>query len=175
MANPLSPQEIFESYIGTMYGLPYIHYPLFWNNIVLPAFPAPVVLQFNNSIRDNMSNQLKQSKGIYMFFLEPNHPFNPELRHLLYVGRVEAGTTNHNFYKRFYDYVASIGNKTKSSNKVKLTNLWPNHTYVYFYSLNNETDAQVAEIESMLYNSLIPPLNNRLEGEAKQTRDFYNN
>lgn len=176
MATPLTPQEITDAFIGgAAYGIPYIHYPKYWANITLPAFPKPVVIQFNDAIRNNMPTHIKQSKGIYMFFLEPKHPFHPELRHLLYVGRVIAGTTKHNFYDRFYDYVTSIGDRTKSSNKVKLTNLWPDHTYVYFYCLNHESDARIAEIESMLYNSLIPPFNDKLEGEAKQTRDFYKN
>jgi hypothetical protein len=173
MPNPLTPQEIADVHIGSVHGLSYIHYPKNWGNIDLQNFPAPFVLQFNASIRDNMPNQIKNGKGIYMFFLEPNHPFSPELRHLLYVGRVRAGGTNYNFFQRFYQYVNSIGNKAESSNKMKLTNLWPDHTYVYFYCLDNETDARIVEIESMLYNSLVPPLNDRLEGDAKQTRDFY--
>lgn len=175
MATPLTPLEIAETYIGTIYTCTYIHYPEFWSHISLPHFPTPIVIKFDSSIRDNMPANIKAGKGIYMFFLEPNHPFNPELRHLLYVGRVLRGTSNHNFHKRFNGYVNSIGDKTISSNKVKLTNLWPDHTYVYFYCLDHETDERIAEIESMLYNSLIPPLNSKLEGEAKQTRDFYNN
>ena len=64
---------------------------------------------FDENIRDS----LPSTKGIYMFFIEPCFPFIPETRYLMYVGRVIGSNT---FYKRFNDYVSSIGNKDKRRN-----------------------------------------------------------
>jgi hypothetical protein len=121
-----------------------------------------------------MSDELKVMKGIYMFFLEPNHTFTPEIRHLMYIGRVKAGTTNFNFYKRFDNYKNAIGNKNERRNIQLLTNLWPDHTYVYFYDFTGLTDVQIEAIENTLINKIIPPLNNQFSGKARQAQQLYN-
>jgi len=91
----------------------------------------------------------------------------------LYVGRVQEGNTNFNFFRRFYGYVKAIGNRSSARNKMRLTNLWPNHTYVYYFDLSDRSDEEIREIENIIINKIVPPLNEALEGEARLTRQFY--
>lgn len=151
------------------------HDPLWWSDIRNHNLGIPVRLKFDSNIRQNMPTNIKNAKGIYMFFLEPDHPFpdNILIRHLLYVGRVQNGTTNFNFFKRFYDYVQAIGNRSKALNIIRLTNLWPDHTYVYYFDLSSRADNEIVQIEKNIFNKIVPPLNEELHGEAGFTRDFY--
>ncbi len=108
-----------------------------------------------------------------MFFLEPLHPFEPIINHLLYIGRVMEGKTNHSFYKRFYEYKNQIGDVNGSLTKVHLTNLWPNCTHVYFYSLNHLPDEEISRIEDEIIKKIVPPLNSKIGGKTEQIRNFY--
>ncbi|MDR2834161.1 MAG: hypothetical protein LBV67_10645 [Streptococcaceae bacterium] len=173
MANYLSLNEINESCVEKCLKLPVIHNKDWWEEIDLDIFPQPIRLEFNETITERMPVHVKTHKGIYMFFIEPNHPFEPDIKHLMYVGRVQSGSTSFNFYKRFYDYVKCIGNKSAQINRQLLTNAWPNYTYVYFYCFDNKTDEEISHIEQVLYNKIVPPLNNNFEGKARQTRNLY--
>ena len=121
---------------------------------------------FDENIRDS----LPSTKGIYMFFIEPCFPFMPETRYLMYVGRVIGSNT---FYKRFNDYVSSIGNKDKRRNIQLLTNLWPNRTWVYVYELDLSDD-EITAIEDNLIDNIVPPLNNKFKAKsAQRSRSIY--
>ncbi|GGK19001.1 hypothetical protein [Parabacteroides faecis] len=170
----LTLNEINESFPESVLKLQVIHHKDWWQNIILPGFPAPIRMEFNETIRDRMPASVKTHKGIYMFFIEPNHPFVPEIKHLMYVGRVLAGRTGFNFFKRLYHYVKDIGNRNAARNRQFLTNLWPDHTFVYFYCLDGKTDDEIIEIEKLLINKIVPPLNNEFIGIANRTRDLYN-
>lgn len=98
----------------------------------------------------------------------------PKIKHLIYVGRVLAGRTGFNFFKRLYHYVKDIGNRNAARNRQFLTNLWPEYTYVYFYCFDDKTDEEIIEIEKLLINKIVPPLNNEFIGIANRTRDLYN-
>ncbi len=172
----LSHDEILNLYpFGPPYRLAVYHDPNWWNEVVNHNLPAPVRLKFDENIRNRMPQNIHDGKGIYMFFLEPNHPFpnNISMCHLLYVGRVQEGQTNYNFFKRFYKYVKAIGNKAVARNTMRLTNLWPNHTYVYYFDLSARTDDDIVNIEQNIFNKIVPPLNEELHGQARLTRQFY--
>lgn len=119
----------------------------------------------------NIQSQLPKTKGIYIFFVEPQFPFAPETRYLMYVGEV----TGHNtFYNRFYDYVSAIGDKNHRRNIQLLTNLWPGNTWVYVYELDLP-DKEITAIEDNLIDNIIPPLNNKFKVKSSQSsRSIYN-
>ena len=151
------------------------HDPDWWNEILNHNLPNPVRLKFDENIRNHMPQNIHDGKGIYMFFLEPVHPFPDQvlMRHLLYIGRVQEGQTSFSFFRRFYKYVSAIGNKTVARNTMRLTNLWPDHTYVYYFDLSDRTDEEIVSIEQNIFNKIVPPLNEELHGEARLTRQFY--
>lgn len=172
----LTPNEIRLAYLsGSLFGLFNYHDPQKWQEILNHKLPKPVKLKFDKNIRKKMPASIKNSHGIYMFFLETSHPFPPDIymRHILYVGRVQKGTSSHTFFKRMYAYVQDIGNKKAARNRMRLTNLWPNHTYVYFFDLSDRQDKEIREIESNIYDNIIPPLNEELTGDSRLTRQLY--
>lgn len=172
----LTHDEILLAYpFGAPYRLAVVHDPNKWNLILNHNLGTPVRLKFDEDIRINMPANIHRGKGIYMFFLETNHPFPKDvlIRHLLYIGRVQKGTTNYNFFQRFNSYVKAIGNKTVARNVMRLTNLWPDYTYVYYFDLSGRTDNEIVDIEKNIFNNIIPPLNEELHGEARLTRQFY--
>lgn len=172
----LTRLEILQAYPeNSTYRMSVHHEPDKWNNILNHNLGTPIRLKFDENIRDNMPANIHNGKGIYMFFLEPSHPFPSSIlmRHLLYVGRVREGNTNYSFFKRFYRYVEAIGNKDSARNIMRLTNLWPDHTYVYYFDLSAKTDTEISDIESNIFNNIIPPLNEELHGGARITRQFY--
>ena len=170
----LTLKEINNSFPEKVYQFLILHNPEWWEEIDLEELPTPDRVKFDSNIQSNIPGGIRENKGIYMFFLEPKQPFEPDVKNLIYIGRVKEGTTNFNFHKRFYDYVKNIGKLNASRNKVLLTNLWPNHTYVYFYSLNQKTDDEITEIEDILIKKILPPLNFKIGGKAGQTRQMYN-
>lgn len=119
---------------------------------------------------ENIQSVLPSTKGIYIFFVEPEFPFSPEVRYLMYVGRVIGSNT---FKKRFYKYVAAIGSHKERRNIQLLTNLWPNKTWVYIYELNLKDD-EITAIEDNLIDNIIPPMNNKFKSsKAKNSRSIY--
>lgn len=142
-----------------------------WGNIRADLgrlFLNGIKLKFDENIRNN----LPRSKGIYIFYIEPDFPFSPETRYLMYVGKVAGKDT---FYKRFYEYVKAIGNLDQRKNIMLLTNLWPNKTWVYVYSLDDATDDEIEAIEDNLIDNIVPPLNNKVKAKAaKNSRSIYN-
>lgn len=119
---------------------------------------------------ENIQSVLPQSKGIYIFYVEPEFPFLPETRYLMYVGRVIGSNT---FKQRFYDYVSAIGSHTVRRNIQLLTNLWPNKTWVYVYELDLADD-EITAIEDNLIDNIVPPMNNKFKStEAKNSRSIY--
>jgi hypothetical protein len=149
-----------------------LHFEL-WQNIdptLSTILNAPVKIKFDVNIRNNMGS-IKNKKGIYMFFIEPDFPFLPKANYLMYVGRVINSNT---FFKRFNDYIKGIGNKNIRRNIQLLTNLWENKTWVYFYELNL-ADSRIKTIESNLFDNIIPPLNNQFRAKrALNSRSIYN-
>ncbi|MFE3849295.1 hypothetical protein ACFX5D_15120 [Flavobacterium sp. LB3P45] len=143
-----------------------------WDEIILPVpLPAPIRLTFTDTIRNTMPVNIRNGKGLYFFFLEPEHPINLNISQLVYIGRVLGGALdNHNFYLRFREYVNAIGNRAVKRNTMRMTNLWPNKTYVYFFELNHFTDAQIVVYEDLLIQKIVPALNEKLSGIARQTR-----
>lgn len=162
----LNPEKIFN--IPTFI----LHYEL-WQRLdpnLATTLNAPVKLQFDENIRNNLG-ALKDRKGVYMFFIEPDFPFIPKANYLMYVGRVIKTDT---FFHRFYDYVKAIGNKNYRRNIQLLTNLWAGKTWVYFYDLNI-ADNLIADIEQNLFDNIIPPLNNQFRSKrALNSRSIYN-
>lgn len=119
---------------------------------------------------EHITDFLPKTKGIYIFFVEPEFPFQPEVRYLMYVGRVVSTNT---FKNRFYDYVSGIGRRNKRRNIQLLTNLWPGKTWVYIYELN-VSDAEIENIEINLIDNIIPPMNNSFKAiRAKNSRSLY--
>lgn len=162
--NNLNPEKIYN--IGTFV----LNYSSWLNirndlNVILQN---PIRVKFDSNIQANLSSK----KGIYMFFVEPDFPFAPEARYLMYVGRV---ISNNTFKKRFYDYVSGIGNRNNRRNIQLLTNLWPDKTWVYYYELDHLSDDEITAIEDNLIDNVIPPMNNRFKiKEAKNSRSLYN-
>lgn len=119
---------------------------------------------------EHIQEQLPKTKGIYMFFVEPKFPFQPEVRYLMYVGKVTGTNT---FQNRFYDYVSGIGCHNQRRNIQLLTNLWPNKTWVYVYELELSDD-EIENIEDNLIDNIIPPMNNKFKAiTAKNSRSIY--
>lgn len=168
----LSIEQINNSFPDIRFKLSVIHNPDLWAEINIPTLPPPEKVKFDEHIKDNLPSNIKDEKGLYMFILEPQHPFEPSIKHLMYVGRVRKGTSDFSFSKRFNDYVNLIGNSNGSLNKVLLTNLWPNHTFVYFFTLDLP-DEEIADIEDILIKKIIPPLNSAIGGKTEQTRNLY--
>ncbi|WP_405202111.1 hypothetical protein [Dokdonia sp. LLG6352-1] len=172
----LTHDEILLAYpFGPPHRLQVVHNPEWWSEINNHNLPEPVKIEFNENVRENMPENIHFGKGIYMFFLEPNHPFpaQVDIKHLLYVGRVQNGKTNFNFFQRFYKYIKAIGNRTVALNTMRLTNLWPEKTFVYYFDLSDRTDEEIKNIENNIYNKIVPPLNEALEGNARLTRKLY--
>ena len=146
-----------------------------WDEIILAApLPPPIKLPFNDVIRNSMPVNLKSSKGLYFFFIEPEHPLNLSISHLVYIGRVLGGAQgNHNFHARFREYVNAIGDRTVKRNTMRMANLWPNKTHVYLFKLDNYPDNTIIDIEDLLIQKIVPPLNEKLSGTARQTRILH--
>lgn len=161
--NSINPQKIFD--------LPLTLNTNLWDQISLPTtMPDPIKIEFNESIRNSMPDSVKSKKGIYLFFVEPNFPFLPDVKFLVYIGRVYKTNT---FHKRFYEYVEAIGNRNVKRNRQLMANAWPSKTFVYYYVLDE--DNHIEEIEKELVDKIIPPLNNRFFlTEASNTRSIYN-
>lgn len=129
---------------------------------------------FHNGLRfkftENIRESLPHTKGIYIFYVEPNFPFLPETRYLMYVGKVTGTDT---FFHRFYEYVNNIGNLNQRQNTMLLTNLWPEKTWVYIYPLDLP-DKEIESIEDNLIDNIVPPLNNRVKAtSAHNSRSIY--
>ena len=119
---------------------------------------------------EHIQDSLPKTKGIYVFYVEPQFPFLPEVRYLMYVGKVVGSNS---FRHRFYEYVSAIGSHTERRNIQLLTNLWPNKTWVYVYELNLPDD-EIGRIESNLIDSIVPPMNNQFKAiSAKKSRSIY--
>ncbi len=119
---------------------------------------------------ENITNHLSTNKGIYIFYVEPDFPFSPATRYLMYVGKVTGTNT---FKNRFYSYVNAIGNINEKENIMILTNLWPGKTWVYVYPLNM-TDKEIEAIENNLIDNIVPPLNSRVKSKsAKNSRSIF--
>jgi len=162
----LNPEKIYN--IQTFV----LNYEL-WPNIdptLAAILNAPIKIKFDTNIRNNLG-AIRNKKGIYMFFVEPDFPFIPKVNYLMYVGRVISTNT---FFRRFYDYVDGIGNKNIRRNIQLLTNLWEGKTWVYFYELSLP-DTRIATIEANLYDNIVPPLNNQFRSKrALNSRSIYN-
>jgi hypothetical protein len=162
----LNPEKIYniQSFV--------LHYEL-WQKIdptLITVLNSPVRLKFDSNIRKKLG-AIRNKKGIYMFFVEPDFPFYPKSNYLMYVGKV---TNTNTFFKRFYDYVKGIGNKNVRRNIQLLTNLWEDKTWVYFYDLNL-SDKRIEGIEENLFDNIIPPLNNQFRAKrALNSRSIYN-
>lgn len=172
----LTPQEINQAHISNEFRLQVYHNPNLWSNLINYTLPSPIKIKFDEYIRDNMPANIRTGKGIYMFFTEPNHPLPIVIntKHLLYVGRVQEGDSgSYNFHRRFYSYVKDIGNKSAARNRMRLTNLWPECTFVYYFDLTSRPDSEIRDIESNIINNIVPPLNEQLHGEARLTRQLY--
>jgi hypothetical protein len=172
----LTHNEVLLAHIsGAPYRLSNYHDPNWWNKIKNHKLPNPIKLKFDDKMRGLMPKNIKKGKGIYMFFLETSHPFPEDVytRHILYVGRVLEGASNHSFFKRMNHYVNDIGNKNSARNRMRLANLWPDNTYVYFFDLSKRTDFDIIDIEKNIFNNIVPPLNEELHGEARGTRKLY--
>jgi hypothetical protein len=165
----LSREQLAMANLNLHYNLPLHPNPYLWAKIapnIRGKLDAYKKIKFDESIRDYLSTS---AKGIYMFFVEPDFPFLPEVKYLMYIGRV-IGTNN--FKNRFGDYTSGIGEINQRRNKQILTNAWPNHTWVYVFELDLP-DNEIEEIESTLINNIIPPCNVALEGtEARSTRSI---
>lgn len=140
-----------------------------WTNV-----RADLSILFNGGKKfkfdENIQSLLPPTKGIYIFYVEPEFPFFPEARYLMYVGRVIGSNT---FKKRFYKYVAAIGSHKERRNIQLLTNLWPDKTWVYVYELDLKDD-EITAIEDNLIDNIIPPMNNRFKSsKAKNSRSIY--
>lgn len=119
---------------------------------------------------EHIQDSLPKTKGIYIFFVEPQFPFQPEVRYLMYVGKV---TGSNSFKNRFSDYVSGIGSHSKRRNIQLLTNLWPDKTWVYVYELDL-TDNEIEQIEDNLIDNIVPPMNNKFKAiTAKNSRSIY--
>src|SRR3990167_3561699 len=104
----LTRDELADLNPEKIYNIPtfVLHYEL-WQNInpnLAVTLNAPVKVQFDENIRNNLG-AIRNRKGVYMFFVEPEFPFVPTVNYLMYVGKVVGTNT---FFKRFYDYVSAI-------------------------------------------------------------------
>ncbi len=154
----LSLEEINEQNPEKIYDLPLTLNIKKWQTFSLPVNLTSYSkkIKFDENIRQQMDS-IKDKKGIYMFVVEPNFPFVPRIDYLLYIGRVIKSDT---FFKRFSDYVNSIGNKNVRRNIQLLTNAWIEKTFVYFFEINN--DQNIIDTEKQLINIIVPSLNNQL-------------
>lgn len=166
----LTAQEIANHFPEKLYNIEsFVLNEQTWDNVrpdLKVLFASGKKYKFDENIRTS----LPTTKGIYIFFIEPQFPFNPDVRILMYVGKVTAGDS---FNKRFYEYVNSIGNYEPRENIMILTNLWPKHTWVYIYELDL-SDAEITAIEDNLIDNIVPPMNNKFKAKsAKNSRSLY--
>lgn len=128
---------------------------------------SPKKVLFDENIRNHLSTT---SKGIYVFTVEPEIPFPPPITYFMYVGKV---TGTNSFHDRFSEYVSAIGKINVRANIRTLTNLWPGKTWVYVYELTL-TDKEIEDIETNIYNHVVPPLNNKFSlKRAYNSRSIY--
>ena len=166
----LSLQEINDAYPEKAYNIEsFVLNINTWSNVrqeLGGLFHDCLRLKFDENIRES----LPKTKGIYIFFVEPNFPFLPETRYLMYVGKVTGTNT---FFHRFNEYVSSIGNLNQRQNTMLLTNLWPEKTWVYVYPLDL-SDKEIESVEDNLIDNIVPPLNNRVKAKsAHNSRSIY--
>lgn len=159
--NNLNPEKLYN--IQT-----FVLHHTAWNNVCIDLQTIiPLKVKFNAQMLPLLTN----SKGIYIFYIEPGFPFAPEARYPMYVGRVIGRNT---FRNRFGDYVRAIGSVNERRNIQLLTNLWPDKTWVYFYELPGLTDDEITAIEDNLIDNIIPPMNNKFKAvSAKNSRSIY--
>lgn len=164
--NTLSLQEINDAYPEKVYNIKsFVLNIKTWSN-VHKKLSTGRRFKFD----EHICKILPQTKGIYIFYVEPEFPFLPETRYLMYVGKVTGTNT---FSNRFHEYVSSIGNIDTRKNIMLLTNLWPEKTWVYVYSLNL-SDKEIEAIEDNLIDNIVPPLNNRVKAKSAQnSRSIY--
>lgn len=167
---PLSIEQINESRIDSRYNIEsFVLNIKAWENIkteLSELFKGGQKYKFDSNICEHLPNK----KGIYIFYVEPDFPFLPETRYLMYVGRVIGTNTFHN---RFYKYVEGIGNSNQSENKMLLTNMWPGKTWVMVYPLDMDDEA-ITKIEDNLIDNIVPPLNGKVKtNSAKNSRSIY--
>lgn len=169
----LSKHELIDLNPDKIFNLKFVLHFELWRSLditLLSHLKNPIKLEFNEKIRENLG-PLKDKKGIYFFFIEPDLPIIPKIDYFVYVGRVSAGNT---FFERFYEYVTSIGNKNNRRNIQLLTNLWPGKTWVYFFELSL-TDDEISAIEINIYDNVVPPLNNKFKSKkTRNSRSLYN-
>lgn len=169
----LTKEELVLLNPDPVYRMPFVLNYELWPNVdrtLSTILNNPQKILFDSTIRKKLGT-LKNAKGIYMFIIEPEFPFVPSVNYLVYVGRVINDNT---FFKRFYEYVDSIGNVNARRNVQLLTNLWPGKTWVYFYELTL-ADKRIAEIEDNIFNNICPPLNNKFRSKrALNSRSIYN-
>lgn len=123
--------------------------------------------KFEYNITDNLSFK---KKGIYTFILEELE-FHSAFKasYMLYIGKVEK--TN-SFRRRFYKYRNSIGQKDIAPNVMKLTNLWPENTFVYFFEIDD--DREIVEVEKILIHKIKPHFNEEYFSEGTvSTTNLY--
>lgn len=166
----LSLQEINNAYPEKIYNIEsFVLNINTWQNVrqdLSEFFRNGLRLKFDEHIRESMP----KTRGIYIFFVEPNFPFMPETRYLMYVGKVTGSDT---FFNRFHEYVSDIGKLNQRQNTMLLTNLWPEKTWVYVYTLDL-SDREIESIEDNLIDNIVPPLNCRLKAkEAQNSRSIY--
>lgn len=167
---PLSIEQINESRIDSRYNIEsFVLNIKAWTNIkteLSELFRGGQKFKFDSHICELLPN----TKGIYIFYVEPDFPFLPETRYLMYVGKVTGTNTFHN---RFYKYVEGIGDSSQSENKMLLTNMWPGKTWVVVYPLDMDDDA-IKTIEDNLIDNIVPPLNCTVKAtSAKNSRSIY--
>jgi hypothetical protein len=158
----LNPQSIYKikTFVLNVEGWSKLNYS------ILNKLTNPQRFFFDDTIIQKLPN----TKGIYFFIVEPDFKFLPNANYLMYVGKVEGSNT---FKKRFYDYVNSIGKKDTRRNIQLLTNLWPENTWVYVFELTT-TDDMIVQIEKNLFDSIIPPMNNKFSAKiATKSRSIY--
>lgn len=169
----LSKDELISLNPDKIFTFKFVLHLELWQELdptLLAHLVNPVRLEFNENIRESLGT-LKNKKGIYLFFIDPDISIVPDINYFVYVGRVIAENT---FFDRFYDYVSAIGDRNKRRNIQLLTNLWPGKTWVYFFELNL-TDEEISAIETNLYDNAIPPLNNKFKSKKTQnSRSLYN-
>jgi hypothetical protein len=117
----------------------------------ISSWTTPVL--FNSINRATVPNE----PGIYLFFTKPDSHVYLEQSFILYVGM------SMNLYSRYGDYLTTYKNSDEPNyfDRRVMLNVWEDCLYYSFIELKGKTEKEVKEIEDMIIDSIVPPINRK--------------
>ena len=122
------------------------------------GFPAAITLDWSSRPFDrSVAGSIVTAPGVYAFVVEPRVPRNLGARYPLYIGKTDRGLR-----RRFREYLDEADGRTsKPRSRMKRMFLtWRSH--LRFYFAQTPAGYAPADVENVLLECLIPPMNDQL-------------